>query len=53
MKSMGARYVLFPHISAPAVLSDPDTVYEMSDISNLKEYGAEAPVVGLETGSVK
>lgn len=53
VKNMGARYITFPHISAPAVLTSPDTVHEMSEIAGLKEYGAEAPVVGLETGSVK
>ncbi len=53
VKDLGARYITFPHISAPAVLSDPDTVYEMSEIAGLKEYGAEAPVVGLETGSTR
>ena len=52
-RNMGARYITFPHISAPAVLTSPDTVYEISEIARLKEYGAEAPVVGLETGSTK
>ena len=53
VKKMGARYLTFPHISAPAVLVSPDTLFEISEIGGLKEYGAEAPVVGLETGSTK
>ncbi len=53
IKKMGARYLTFPHISAPAVLFSPDTLFEISEIGGLKEYGAEAPVVGLETGSTK
>jgi radical SAM superfamily enzyme YgiQ (UPF0313 family) len=53
IKNMGARYLTFPHISAPAVLSSPETVQKISELGNLKDYGAEAPVVGLETGSTK
>lgn len=53
IKKMGVRYLTFPHISAPAVLSSPETVYKMSEIADLKKYGSEAPVVGLETGSVR
>ncbi|AAT43521.1 B12-binding domain-containing radical SAM protein [Picrophilus oshimae] len=53
VKNLGARYITFPHISAPGVLSAPKVVNEISEIAGLKEYMAEAPVVGLETGSVK
>ncbi|MEM0139072.1 MAG: radical SAM protein [Ferroplasma sp.] len=53
VKKLGARYITFPHISAPAVLTAPETVMAISEIAGLKEYGAEAPVVGLETGSTR
>ena len=51
VKEAGAQQVYFPHISSPGVLSSPKTVMELSEIAEYYKYRAEAPVVGLESGS--
>lgn len=51
VKEAGADQIYFPHISAPPVVTDEKTVLEISDIAEYKKYRAEAPVVGLESGS--
>jgi len=53
VKRMGIEQIYFPHISSPAVLSSPKTVAELSEIAEYDKYRSEAPVVGLESGSVK
>ncbi|MCI2414059.1 MAG: B12-binding domain-containing radical SAM protein [Candidatus Aramenus sp.] len=50
---MGVDGIWFPHISAPAVRESPKTVRAMSEIARYDVDRAAAPVVGLETGSVK
>ncbi|ACP48289.1 Radical SAM domain protein [Sulfolobus islandicus Y.N.15.51] len=51
--NMGVDGIWFPHISAPAVRSSPQTVKAMSEIARYDEDRAAAPVVGLESGSEK
>lgn len=51
VKKTGIEQIYFPHISSPAVLDSPKTVMEISHIAEYDKYRAEAPVVGLETGS--
>jgi len=51
VKKAGAEQIYFPHISSPAVLDSPRTVMELSEIAEYHKYRAEAPVVGLESGS--
>ncbi|MGC8645673.1 MAG: B12-binding domain-containing radical SAM protein [Thermoplasmata archaeon] len=53
VKEAGAEQIYFPHISAPPVVTDPETVMEISEIAEYRKYNAEAPVVGLENGSRK
>ncbi len=53
VKRLGATHIYFPHITAPAVVSSPKTVEEISHIAEYDKYVAEAPVVGLESGSVR
>ncbi|MEM1614001.1 MAG: radical SAM protein [Thermoplasmatales archaeon] len=53
VKEAGAEQIYFPHISAPPVVTDPETVLEISEIAEYRKYNAEAPVVGLESGSVR
>ncbi|AOL15934.1 radical SAM protein [Sulfolobus sp. A20] len=49
--NMGVDGIWFPHISAPAVKSSPQTVKAMSEIARYDKDRAAAPVVGLESGS--
>lgn len=51
VKKEGADQIYFPHISSPAVLDSPKTVMAISEIAEYDKYRAEAPVVGLESGS--
>jgi len=51
--NMGVDGIWFPHISAPAVRSSPQTVKALSEIARYDKNRAAAPVVGLETGSEK
>ena len=51
VKKQGVDLIYFPHISSPGVLSSPKTVEEISHIAEYDKYRAEAPVVGLESGS--
>lgn len=51
VKKAGAEQIYFPHISSPAVLDSPKTVNGLSEIAEYDKYRAEAPVVGLESGS--
>ena len=51
VKKAGIDQIYFPHISSPAVLDSPRTVMELSEIAEYHKYRAEAPVVGLESGS--
>lgn len=51
VKKAGAEQIYFPHISSPAVLDSPKTVMALSEIAEYHKYRAEAPVVGLESGS--
>ena len=51
VKKLGIEEIYFPHISSPAVLDSPKTVLEFSHIAEYDKYRAEAPVVGLESGS--
>jgi len=51
VKNLGATHIYFPHITAPGVKSSPRTVEEISHIAEYDKYVAEAPVVGLESGS--
>ncbi len=51
--NMGVDGIWFPHISAPAVRSSPQTVKAISEIARYDKNRAAAPVVGLETGSEK
>lgn len=53
VKKMGVESIGFPHISAPAVRESPRTVRTMSEIAGYSHDRANAPVVGLETGSLK
>ncbi len=53
VKKAGAESIGFPHISAPAVKESPSTVKGMSEIAGYSFDRANAPVVGLETGSLK
>lgn len=53
VKEEGAEQIFFPHISSPAVVESPETVMEISDIAEYKKHRAEAPVVGLESGSTR
>ncbi|AAY79657.1 B12-binding domain-containing radical SAM protein [Sulfolobus acidocaldarius] len=50
---MGVDGIWFPHISAPAVRESPKTVKAMSEIASYNFDRAAAPVVGLESGSLK
>ncbi|BCU71529.1 B12-binding domain-containing radical SAM protein [Stygiolobus caldivivus] len=50
---MGVDGIWFPHISAPAVRESPKTVRSISEIAGYNIDRAAAPVVGLETGSLK
>ncbi|KAA8923149.1 radical SAM protein [Thermoplasma sp.] len=51
VKRMGATHIYFPHISAPGAKSSPKTVEAIAEIAEYDKYTAEAPVVGLESGS--
>ncbi len=51
--AMGVDGLWFPHISAPAVRESPKTVKAMAEIGRYDERRAVAPVVGLESGSLK
>ncbi|BAB67510.1 B12-binding domain-containing radical SAM protein [Sulfurisphaera tokodaii] len=51
--NMGVDGIWWPHISAPAVKESPKTVKAMAEIARYSFDRAVAPVVGLETGSVK
>jgi len=51
--NMGVDGVWWPHISAPAVKESPKTVKAIAEIARYSFDRAVAPVVGLETGSVK
>lgn len=51
IKDLGAEQIYFPHISSPGVLGSPRTVQALSEIAEYHKYRAEAPVVGLESGS--
>lgn len=53
VKEAGADQIYFPHISSPGVLSSPKTVQDLSEVAEYHKYRAEAPVVGLESGSEK
>ena len=53
VKKMGIEQIYFPHISSPAVLDSPKTVADLSEVAEYDKYRSEAPVVGLESGSVK
>ncbi|HLI46668.1 MAG TPA: radical SAM protein [Geobacterales bacterium] len=48
---MGVDGIWFPHISAPPVKESPKTIREMAEIAHYSFDRADAPVVGLETGS--
>ena len=50
---MGVDGIWFPHISAPPVKESPKTVKAISEIVGYNYDRADAPVVGLETGSQK
>jgi len=49
--AMGVDGIWFPHISAPPVKESPRTIKEMAEIAHYSFDRADAPVVGLETGS--
>ncbi|NON61346.1 radical SAM protein [Acidianus sp. RZ1] len=51
--NMGVDGIWFPHISAPAVRESPKTVRSISEISHYDTDRAAAPVVGLESGSLR
>lgn len=51
--NMGVDGIWWPHISAPAVKESPKTVKAMAEIARYSFNRAVAPVVGLETGSIK
>ncbi|BAB60181.1 hypothetical protein [Thermoplasma volcanium GSS1] len=51
VKKLGATHIYFPHISAPGAKSSPKTVQAIAEIAEYDKYTAEAPVVGLESGS--
>ncbi len=51
VKKLGVTHIYFPHISAPGARSSPRTVQAISEIAEYDKYVAEAPVVGLESGS--
>ena len=51
--NMGVEGIWWPHISAPAVRESPETVKAMAEIARYNFDRAVAPVVGLETGSIK
>lgn len=51
--AMGVDGIWWPHISAPAVRESPGTVRAMAEIVGYNFDRAVAPVVGLETGSVR
>ncbi|MQL55781.1 B12-binding domain-containing radical SAM protein [Acidianus ambivalens] len=51
--NMGVDGIWFPHISAPAVRESPKTVKAIAEIARYDVDRAAAPVVGLETGSLK
>ncbi|BDC18181.1 radical SAM protein [Acidianus sp. HS-5] len=51
--NMGVDGIWFPHISAPAVRESPKTAKAISEIARYDVDRAAAPVVGLETGSIK
>ena len=51
--SMGVDGLWFPHISAPAVRESPKTVKAMAEIGRYDSKRSVAPVVGLESGSLK
>ncbi|MGC8608447.1 MAG: B12-binding domain-containing radical SAM protein, partial [Thermoplasmata archaeon] len=51
VKKLGASHIYFPHVSAPGVRSSPRTIQAISEIAEYDRYVAEAPVVGLESGS--
>ncbi|MEM4971346.1 MAG: radical SAM protein [Sulfolobales archaeon] len=53
LMSMGVDGLWFPHISAPAVRESPKTVKAMAEIARYDSRRAVAPVVGLESGSIK
>lgn len=53
VKGAGVESIGFAHISAPAVRESPKTVKAMSEIAGYSHDRANAPVVGLETGSLK
>ncbi|MCL5789446.1 MAG: B12-binding domain-containing radical SAM protein [Candidatus Thermoplasmatota archaeon] len=53
VKKAGAEQIYFPHISAPPIVTGQKTVMEISEIAEYRKYNAEAPVVGLESGSVR
>lgn len=50
---MGVDGIWFPHISAAPVKESPKTIKAMSEIAGYNVDRAAAPVVGLETGSVR
>ncbi len=51
VKKMGIEQMYFSHISAPPVVQSPETVEAISHIAEYDRYGAETPVIGLESGS--
>ena len=51
--NMGVDGIWFPHIAAPPVKESPKTVKAISEIARYNVDRAAAPVVGLETGSLK
>jgi len=53
VKGAGVESIGFAHISAPAVKESPRTVKQISEIAEYSFDRANAPVVGLETGSLK
>ncbi len=53
LMSMGVDGLWFPHISAPAVRESPKTVKAMAEIGRYDSKRSVAPVVGLESGSLK